>query len=152
MASLADVIAQPDRRKAVIADAENVLDQEVSDKGGLSGLAIKGAFAVVKGLKPGMIGELIDGLLPEFVGAVDPILAKRPTGSTDIASFLRGRTDEVVQSLLNVTDKRAKKSTHTTLVKAYEKLRPTAEKNVAAAIPRVAGLIDRHLGAFEKNA
>lgn len=150
MASLADVLAQPERRQAVIRDAENVVDQEVSDKSGLSGLAIKGAFAVVKGLKPGIIADLIDGLLPEFVGAVDPILAKRPAGTKDIASFLRGRADEVVQSLLNVTDERAKKSTHQTLVKAYEKLRPTAEKNVAAAVPRVAGLIERHLLPLEK--
>jgi hypothetical protein len=83
---------------------------------------------------------------------VDPILAKRPAGSTDVASFLRGRTDEVVQSLLGVTDARAKKSTHAGLVKAYEKLRPTAEKNVAAAIPRVAGLIERHLLPLEKGS
>jgi hypothetical protein len=151
MASLADVISQPERRKAVVADAEKVVDLEVGDKSGLSGFAIKGGFALVKGLKPGIIGELVEGLLPEFCGAVDPILAKRPPGNTDIAGFLNGRSSEVIQSLLGVTDARAKKSTHASLVKMYEKLRPTAEKNVAAAIPRLAGLIERHLKPLEKT-
>ena len=151
MASLSDVLSDPNRRQQIVHDSGGVLDQEVADKGGIAGLAIKGAFALVKGLKPGIIPELIEGLLPEFTKAIDPILAQRPPGA-DIATFLNGRTNDIVQALLAVTDARAAKTPHQTLLKAYQKLRPTAEKHVGAAIPRVAAMVARHLGAFEKAA
>ena len=40
--------------------------------------------------------------------------------------------------LLAVTDARAQKTTHKTLLSAYNKLRPQAEKHVTSAVPRVA--------------
>ncbi len=150
MPTLSEIIAHPDQRRQIVADANVVLDQEVADKTGISGLAVKGAFALVKGLKPGIIPEVIDGLLPEFCGAVDPILAKRTPG-TDIQSFLTARPNDIVQALLGVTDARAQRTTHQTLLKAYQKLRPSAEKQVAAAIPRVSAMVARHVGAAEKR-
>lgn len=145
MPSLQEVISDPTRRSQVVADAAIVLDEEVADKSGISGLAIKGAFAVLKGLKPGVVAELIEGLLPEFAQAVDPVVEKRPPGS-DVRGYLNSHTNDVVQALLGVTDRRAQHTTHQTLLKLYQKLRPTAEKNVAAAVPRVAGLVAKHVG------
>ena len=43
MPSLREQMGTGDKRSAVIADACQVLDAEVADKGGLSGIAIKGA-------------------------------------------------------------------------------------------------------------
>jgi hypothetical protein len=144
MASMQEVISDPNRRSQVVADAALVLDQEVADKSGISGLAIKGAFSVLKGLKPGVVPELIEGLLSEFAQAVDPVVARCPAGS-DLRSYLTSHTNDVVQALLGVTDKRAQHTTHQTLLKLYQKLRPTAEKNVAAAVPRVAGLVGKYV-------
>ena len=146
MPRLQEVIADPNKRKQVVADAAVVLDQEVGDKSGLSGMAIKGTYAILKGLKPGVVPELIDGLVDEFAGAVDPIVARRPDGAS-VQTYLDAHSNEVVQALLGVTDKRAEKSTHQTLIKLYQKLRPTAEKNVAAAVPRLAVLVAKHVGA-----
>lgn len=146
MQSLSEILADANKRHQIVGDANVVLDQEVSDKSGISGLAIKGAFAVVKGLKPGIIPEVIDGLLPEFAHAIDPVLAKRPDG-TNVASFLQSRSNDIVQGLLAVTDERARRTTHQTLLKAYQRLRPTAEKHVAAAIPRVSVMVAKHVAA-----
>lgn len=151
MASLTDVISQPDRRKQVVSDAGQLLDQEVDDKSGLSGMAIKGAYAIVKGMKPGIIPEVIDGLLPDFCKAVDGVIGGRPAG-TDIESYINSKTNDVVQGLLATTDARAQKTTHQTMLKAYQRLRPMAEKQVAAAVPRVAKMVAKHVAAFEKTA
>ncbi len=146
MGTLTDVINDPQRRRAIVQDANHVLEQEVSDKSGLTGLAVKGAFALVKAVKPGIIPEVIESLLPEFTGAIDPILAKRPAGTSPQA-YIQERANDIVQALLGVTDARAQKTSHQSLTSAYKKLRPTGEKHVLAAIPRVAALVGRFVPA-----
>src|SRR5688572_11222314 len=47
MATLREQLGSGDKRNAVIEDALKVLDQEVDDRGGITGLAIKGAYKVV---------------------------------------------------------------------------------------------------------
>ena len=51
MGSLFDVTRDPAKRKAVVDDCCALIDAEVSDKGGLTGIAIKTAFATVKGVR-----------------------------------------------------------------------------------------------------
>jgi hypothetical protein len=144
--TLTEVLSDPGRLKAAVQDATVMLDEEVADKGGLTGLGIKAAFGVVKAVKPGIIPEVFEHLLPEFAKNLDPILAQRPAGTAVTTQFAQ-RTNDVVQALLAVTDGRAKKATNQTLVSAYNKLRPTAEKHVSAAVPRLARLIEKHLTA-----
>lgn len=143
--TLSEVIQDPNRLRRVVADANEVLDAEVAGKSGLTGLAVKGAFGLVKAVKPGIIPEVIENLLPDFARVLDPIIAQRPEG-TGLAPFLQSKSDQVVAALLSITDDRAAKSSHRNLVGAYNKLRPQAEKHVAAAVPRVAGLVDKHVG------
>lgn len=143
--TLSEVIGEPDRLQRVVSDAKQVLDAEVAGKSGLTGLAVKGAFGVVKAVKPGIIGEVIEGLLPDFARVLDPIIADKPDGES-LESFLCSKPTEVVSALLSITDDRANKSSHKTLVGAYKKLRPQAEKHVGAAVPRVAKLVDKHVG------
>ena len=145
MPSLSDVLKDPARLKAVVQDAAVMLDQEVADKGGLTGLGIKAAFGVVKAVKPGIIPEVLEHLLPQWATQLDPILAQKPQG-TAVAGFLGQRQNDVVQALLSVTDNRARVATNQTLVSAYQKLRPTAEKHVAAGVPRLSRLVEKHVG------
>ena len=149
--TLSEVLQDPERMRRVVADANHVLDAEVSDKSGLTGIAVKGAFAVVKAVKPGIIPEVIENLLPDFARVLDPIIAQKPEG-TSLSAFLQSRSGEVVSALLSITDDRARKSSHKTLVGAYHKLRPQAEKHVAAAVPRISQLVDRHVGEAAKAA
>lgn len=143
--TLSEVVQSPDRLPRIVSDAQQVLDAEVAEKKGLTGIAVKGAFGVVKALKPGIIGEVIESLLPDFARVLDPIIATKPNNQS-LDSFLRSKESEVVAALLSITDDRAKKTTHKSLVGAYNKLRPQAEKHVGAAVPRVAALVDRHVG------
>jgi hypothetical protein len=151
MGTLADIISDALRRRMVVKDAAVLLDDEVASKTGVAGLAIKAAFAMVKAVKPGIIPETIDGLLPEFAAAIDPILAQREP-KVGIVPFVLSREKDVVNALLGVTDKRAQRTSHKTLLSAYQKLRPTAEKQVAAGLPRLSRLIDKHNAAMPPKA
>jgi hypothetical protein len=148
MALMADVVKDPARLKAAVADAAVMLDQEVADKGGITGLGIKAAFGVVKAVKPGIIPEVLEHLLPMWAEKLDPLLAQKPAG-TSVSAFLLQRQSDVVNALLSVTDDRAKKATNQTLVSAYNKLRPTGEKHVSAGVPRLSKLVEKHLAAAE---
>lgn len=142
MPALFEAVSNPEKKPVIVREAAQVLDEEVASKSGLGGLAVKGAFAMVKALKPGIITEVIEGLMPDFAKALDPILAER--GTRTVAEIFVARENDVVQALLGVTDQRAKKTTHLSLLKAYQKLRPSAEKQVAAGLPRLARLVAKH--------
>src|SRR5690242_9550291 len=55
MATLAEVLTSDAKKAAVVDDCCTLIDQEVSDKGGLSGIAIKAGYSAVKGIKPGFV-------------------------------------------------------------------------------------------------
>lgn len=131
-------------RKTVVSDAQTVLDAEVDDKGGLSGMAIKGAYKVVKGIKPGFIPEVIDALLEDFLDALDPLYQEAITGGQKPGAFLVKNQSRMADALLAITDGRAERSKNGTVRKLYEKLRPTAKKHVEAAAPRLGALLERH--------
>ena len=143
MASLKEVVADPSRRRAVVDDGVTVIEAEVADKGGLSGMAIKAAFGMVKRLRPGFVGQALNHLLDEFAGAVDPIWTECVAKGGDPAAGFTAQGPRVTQALLGITDKRAAGGSGP--VKAtYEKLRPEAVKHVQVAMPRVAGLLKKH--------
>lgn len=144
MPTLADLLNDPKEKERLTRDGTQLVEDEVAAKSGLSGLAIKAALSMVKAVKPGIIPEVVGNLLPEFAGKLDPILATRPEG-TKVAAFVDSRTGEVVNALLSVTDARADHTSHATLRKAYERLRPMAEKQVAGAVPRLAKMLEHSL-------
>lgn len=147
MADLKSILTDPARRRDVVRDAERLLDDEVSAKSGLTGLAIKGAFKVVKGMRPGMIPDVIDGLLDDFAARLDPFYQAQLTATTPsrgLVEAFTARKSEIADALLGITDDRAKNTRHTTLKKAYEQLRPQGKKNVEEAIPGVARLVEKH--------
>jgi hypothetical protein len=145
MPTLTDMLGSAPKRDQVVADACRVLDDEVSDKGGLSGLAIKGAYAVVKGIKPGFVKEVVDGLLDEFLTCLDPLYQESVTRGVKAGAHLQANAGRVADALLAVTDAKAARSSRAVVKSTYEKLRPTAKKQVEAAAPRLGGLLDRHV-------
>jgi hypothetical protein len=143
--SLKERLGQPPQRKAVVIDASQVLDQEVADKSGLTGIAIKGAFAVVKGIKPGFVDEVVDGLLDDFLDALNPIYDEAVEKKEPPGRYLAANGERAADALLAITDARAARSTRAVIQKTYSKLRPTAKKHVASAAPRLGAMLDRHL-------
>jgi hypothetical protein len=132
------------KRHQVVDDAVKVLDAEVSDKGGLGGLAIKAAFSVVKGIKPGFIRDVVDTLLPDFLKALDPIYQESVTAGKRPGEYLKAHAGRVADALLSITDARAARAERPVIKSTYEKLRPSAKKHVESAAPRLASLLDKH--------
>jgi hypothetical protein len=144
MATLRELLGSGDKRRGVIRDAVQVLEAEVADKGGLSGIAIKGAYGIVKGIKPTFIEETVDALLDDFLDALDPLYQEAVSRGISPKAHLLANGSRMAESLLAITDERAMRASRPLVKKTYEKLRPTAKKHVEAAAPRVAEMLERH--------
>lgn len=144
--SLAEKMTKPPVREKVVADSLKMIDEEVAGKGGLMGLAVKSAYAVVKAVKPRFVGEVVDSLLNEWVDGLEPLYGEWESAgkAKPLAAHLMARQSEVAEKLLHVTDSRAGAAKNANVKKLYEKLRPTAKKHVEAAVPRLAVLIERY--------
>lgn len=144
MASLWEQLGSGDKRAAVVDDAVKVLDQEVADKSGLTGIAIKGAYKVVQGVRPGFVRHMVDALLDDFLNSLDPIYQEALLKGRPPGAYLNENQSRVADALLAVTDRKAEKAESATLKSAYSKLRSMAKKQVEAATPRLSQLLDRH--------
>lgn len=144
MATLTDILLVPGNRPKVVADCVQVINEEVDSKGGLTGLAVKGAYHVVKAIKPGFINEAVDHMLDDFVKRLEPFYAEAQAKNEPVGPLLNARAPQVSDALLAISDERASRSTNQTLKKAYEKLRPTGKKHVEQAVPRVGRLIQKY--------
>jgi hypothetical protein len=107
MAKLRERLQDGTKRQAVIDDALLVLDQEVADKSGLTGIAIKTAYAMVKGIKPGFIREVVDHLLDDFVDALEPIATEAADKGARAGDYLESNRGRVADALLSITDRKA---------------------------------------------
>jgi hypothetical protein len=144
VATLKERLGGGDKRQQVIDDACRVLDEEVNDKGGLGGMAVKAAYSVVKGISPGFIRGAVDTLLDEFLDALDPFHREAIEKGKRPSDHVRAEAGRVAEALLAVTDRRAERTDSGLLRKTYDRLRSSAKKHVEAAAPRMGQLIDRH--------
>jgi hypothetical protein len=143
--SLGDVINEPSKKSALVADCGKLIDEEVSDKGGLSGVVVKTCYAAVKGIKPGFIAEVVDKLLPEFAAPIDSIWDEGKKSGNAAGHFVSSKS-RVADALLSVTDAKVKGAKSGVVRSSYEKLRGSAKKHVEDAVPRLAKLLDKHVG------
>ena len=144
MPTLLETLAKPPKRATVCADCVRLVDEEVHSKGGLSGLAIKGAYKLVKGFKPGFVPEIVDAMLDDFCKNLQPIVDDARAQNRAISAFFTANPSRVADALLAITDERAKRSSHGSVRSAYERLRGVAKRNVEEAAPRVGTVIERH--------
>jgi hypothetical protein len=144
MPSLREQLGGPDKRAQVIEDACQVLDQEVADKGGITGIAIKGAYKLLQGIKPGFVKEIVNALLDEFLDALDPMYQEAAEKKRPAGAYLRENSSRTADALLQVTDRKAQQAQRAVIKSAYDKLRGMAKKQVEAACPRLGGLLERH--------
>jgi len=142
--SLYDAIQDPDKRRSVIDDSNDILEAEVRSKG----FMVKTAFKVVKGIKPGFVPMAIDNLLDDFSQQLDPHFNEWDQGgrSGSLENHFTQNGTRIANDLLSVTDERARTAKSNTVKKAYNKLRPAATNHITAAMPRIAGLVLKHAG------
>jgi hypothetical protein len=147
MSTLTEILLVPGTRPKVVADSVRLIEEEVESKGGLSGIAIKGAFMVVKAVKPGFINEAVDHMLDDFVRRLEPFYIEAQQKNEPVAPFFSQRAAPISQALLAISDERSARAKNETLKKAYAKLRPTAQKHVESAVPRVGRLVAKYTAA-----
>lgn len=147
MPKLSEILLDPGTKPDVVRDCVQLIDDEVRDKSGLSGLAVKGAFAVVKALKPNMVQHQVTDMLPDFAERLEPFWTdyQEKSAGRSLADYVVSRKGEVADALLSITDRRAKNTTNTTIRKTYEKLRPTAKRNCEDAMPRLGKIVERYV-------
>jgi hypothetical protein len=146
MASLKEALENEAKKPAIVDDCCKLIDEEVADKGGLSGLAIKAGYGAVKGVKPGFVRKVVEDLLPEFATVLDPIHAEAVKAGKPVSSYFESNAGRVADALLGITDGKAKNAKSGVVKGTYEKLRPTAKKHVEQATPRLGRLIEKHAG------
>ena len=144
MPSLPETLTSPAKKTQVVDDCCTVIDSEVSDKGGLSGIAIKAGYAAVKGIKPGFVRSVVHDLLPEFAVALDPLFQEAKTKAVPVSSHFSSNAPRVADALLAITDAKAQRSKSGVVKGTYDRLRGTAKKNVEAAVPRLGKLVEKH--------
>ena len=141
-ATLQKILLAPDTQPKVITDCYMLIEQEVSDKSGVSGTAVKLAYKTVTSFAPGYFHDTVEDLLPRIVDKLEPYWADFSTsGGSEFGDYLAKRGEEVSEALLSVTDARAAASGRPTVVKAYGTVRGSAVKHIEATLPHVGGLV-----------
>jgi hypothetical protein len=146
-ATLQEILLAPGTQPQVTADCFTLIEQELADKSGISGTAVKLAYKTVNAFMPGHVRFMVGKLLPDMVARLEPFWADfRISGGSGFGDYLAKRGDEVSEALLSVTDARAAASSRPTVIKAYGAVRSHAVKHVQAALPRVGDLVMKYAG------
>ncbi len=143
-ATLVEQLGKDPQRPIVVGECVELIDAQVKQKG----FIMKGAYATIKTIKKKFVPEVVDSLLDDWLGRIQPHYEKwETTKPSSFSDYIIARSDDVAEDLLKVTDERAESTSHTTAKKMYMKMRDSAKKNVVEAIPDLARLIEKHLQA-----
>ncbi len=147
MGKLVEALGAPDKKRIVVRDCVSLIDEEVADKGGLTGLAVKAAYRTVKGLRPDFIERAVEAMLPDFAKNLEPLWDRRAAEapSEPMDRYLSRHAAQAADALLSVSDVRAARSDKGIVRATYERLRPTGKRHVEEAMPRLGRLLDRHV-------
>jgi len=147
MARLSEIMLSTTNRPQVLRDCVQLLEDEVGRKSGLSGLAIKAGYGVLKKVKPTMVGDAMDSLLDDFVHRLEPLHEEYIQSGqvVQLEQYLQRNGGRVANTLLGITDDRATRSKHAVVKGTYDKLRPMASKQIEEALPAVARLLRKYL-------
>ena len=149
MPTLVEQLGKDPIRPLVAADCVELIDAQVKQKG----FVIKSAYAVIKGIKKKFVPEVVDSLLDDWLGKLQPHYEKWAAAKqSTFSDYLISRSDDVAEDLLSVTDARAEKTSHTTAKKMYFKMREGAKKNVIEAMPDLSRTLDKHLATHQASA
>jgi hypothetical protein len=149
-ATLQEILLAPETQPKVIDDCLALIDQEVSEKSGVSGTAIKVAYKTASAFASGYLRNTVESLLPDIVDALAPFWDDftasggsdfSTSGGSEFGDYLAKRGEEVSQALLAVSDARAAISQRPVIIKAYQAVRTSAGRHIEAALPQVGKLV-----------
>lgn len=139
--SLVEALNDKQRRDALVADSISELEADLDERSGVSALALRTAYKAVRKLSPAFVQDNVRKLLPGFAPVLD---RHHGEAGGDTAGHFTRRATVIAEELLGVTDQRAAAAQNKAAKSIYEKLRPKAVENIAAGMPRLADLVDRH--------
>jgi hypothetical protein len=143
--TLQEILLAPATKPQVVTDCLTLIDQEVSEKSGVSGTAIKIAYKTAATFASGYLRTTVENLLPDIVAALQPYWADfSASGGSDFGDYLAKRSDEVAESLLAVSDEHGTRSQRPVIIKAYQAVRASAGKHIEAALPQVGKLVMKY--------
>ncbi|QYO64326.1 DUF6918 family protein [Leptolyngbya sp. 7M] len=142
--SLSDKISDQATQESLVADCAKLIDEQVAAKSGISGLALKAAYGVVKGIEPGYVPAAIQRLLPEVVAVLDPMWEEGEQ-SGDPVTYLTQNRAQTADALLSITDAKIEKSKNGVVRASYNKLRKSVRSDVEEAVPGLAQILGAHV-------
>jgi hypothetical protein len=142
--ALSDKVNDKTVRSKIVTDCTKLMDEQVSAKGGLSGLALKAAYGAVKGIGPSYIPGAIERLLPDAFAALDPMWSEGVQAGDPVGHLSQNR-ERTAEALLGVTDARIQHSNNGIIRSSYSKLRKSVKTDIESAIPGLAQIIGTHI-------
>lgn len=140
---LSDKLLNSDKKAMVIDDCCKLLEAQITSKSGISGIALKTAFAALKGIKPGYIAYGVEQLLPECFNALDPMWNEGVQQGDPVAHLATNKS-RTADAILSVTDTRLKSVRRQIVRGTYEKFRGSAKQHVEEAVPDFAQVISKY--------
>lgn len=142
MNKLSDAILADGTLSNVITDCGAVVENEVKGKG----LGIRTVFKLAQSAKPGLVEKALSRLMPDFAKALDPFYEQyQNSGASSFADYVSQNDTRVADAMLNVTDERVKDVESKAIKGGYDKLRGKAQKEVAAAAPAIAAVLEKYV-------
>lgn len=124
-------------------DCAKLIDEQVAAKGGISGLALKAAYGVVKGIEPSYVSGAIQRLLPEALTALDPMWDEGVQSGDPVQHLTQNRS-RTADMLLSITDTKIEKSKNGIIRSSYGKFRKSVKSDVEEAVPGLAKILDTY--------
>lgn len=140
---LSEGLLNPTKKALVVEDCCNMIEAQIASKSGISGIALKTAFAALKGIKPGYIPNVVEQLLPQCLEALDPIWNDGIQKGDPVEYVVENRS-RTADALLSITDARVKESKRQIVKGTYDKFRGSAKQHVEEAVPDFAKVIDNY--------
>jgi hypothetical protein len=141
---LYETLGNRDVRANLVADCVKLIDEQVAAKNGISGLALKATYGVVKGVGPSYIPGAVDRLLPEVFAALEPMWDEGVQTGDPVSHLAQNRT-RTADVLLGITDTKIEKTDNGIVRASYNKLRKSVRGDVEEAIPGLAEIIGTHI-------
>lgn len=148
--SLGELVKDAAVRASLIEDCNRLLTAQVSQKRGVSGMALKTAYRVVQGIGPTYVQGAIGRTLPSTLEALEPIW-QEGVASGNPVQYLDQHRSRTADRILSVTDHRIQYASGP-IVGVYNKLRQSVKADVEAAVPALASILERHQTLALQNA
>ena len=144
-ATLHEMLLTPDAKPRVVADVQALVEQELANKGGISGTAVKVAYKAVTAFAPGYYADTIESMLPDMADKLQPFWADfTASGGADFGDYLAKRPEEACEAMLAVTDNMASVSQRPAIIKAYKAVRGGAAKHIEPALPHLGAMVQKY--------